>query len=370
MIAIVASLTLGRPVKWIEDRSREPPGRLVRPRLPRPRRAGPQERRHDDRPARSRRSPTTATRDAAADPSKYPAGLFNVITGSYQMPAGVRGGRRGLHEQAARRRRLPLLVPGDRGGPHDRAARRQGRRRDRHGPGRVPDEELHPQGPVPVHTAPTGWEYDSGDYHAALQKALDQIGYGDLLKEQAEKRARGELMGIGISSFTEIVGAGPSKDFDIIGIKMFDSAELRVHPTGSAILRLGVQSQGQGHETTFAQIVAEELGHPGVQGQGRGGRHGHGAVRPRHVRVALHAGRRRGDRDRRRARSRRRPATSPRTCSSARPTTSSGRPASGTSRAPRPGQDDRGARVRRLHQPSRRGWRPASRRPTTTTRPT
>ena len=69
-------------------------------------------------------------------------------------------------------------------------------------------------------------------------------------------------MGIGISSFTEIVGAGPSKDFDIIGIKMFDSAEIRVHPTGSAILRLGVQSQGQGHETTFAQIVAEELGIP------------------------------------------------------------------------------------------------------------
>jgi carbon-monoxide dehydrogenase large subunit len=112
------------------------------------------------------------------------------------------------------------------------------------------------------YTSATGWEYDSGDYHGALQKALDQIGYGDLLKEQAEKRARGELMGIGISSFTEIVGAGPSKDFDIIGIKMFDSAELRVHPTGSAILRLGVQSQGQGHETTFAQIVAEELGIP------------------------------------------------------------------------------------------------------------
>ena len=59
--------------------------------------------------------------DAAADPSKYPAGLFNEITGSYQMPA-VRGGRRGLHEQAARGSRLPLLVPGHRGGPHHRAA--------------------------------------------------------------------------------------------------------------------------------------------------------------------------------------------------------------------------------------------------------
>jgi len=113
----------------------------------------------------------------------------------------------------------------------------------------------------PYHT-PTGWDYDSGDYHAALQKALDIIGYDDLRKEQAEKRANGELMGIGISSFTEIVGAGPSHTFDLIGIKMFDSAEIRVHPTGSAIIRIGVQTQGQGHETTFAQIVAEELGIP------------------------------------------------------------------------------------------------------------
>src|SRR5262249_11686878 len=107
-----------------------------------------------------------------------------------------------------------------------------------------------------------GWTYDSGDYHGALRKAMDIIGYEALRKEQAEKRARGELMGIGISSFTEIVGAGPSKDFDILGIKMFDSAEIRVHPTGKAIARFGTKSQGQGHETTYAQIVAEELGIP------------------------------------------------------------------------------------------------------------
>src|SRR5262249_16566897 len=89
-----------------------------------------------------------------------------------------------------------------------------------------------------------------------------KIGYQALRKEQAEKRARGELMGIGISSFTEIVGAGPSKDFDILGIKMFDSCELRVHPTGKAIARFGTKSQGQGHETTYAQIIASELGIP------------------------------------------------------------------------------------------------------------
>jgi carbon-monoxide dehydrogenase large subunit len=105
-----------------------------------------------------------------------------------------------------------------------------------------------------------GWEYDSGNYPAALKKAMEKIGYADLRKEQAEKRARGELMGIGISSFTEIVGAGPSKHFDILGIKMFDSCEIRVHPTGKATARLGTKSQGQGHETTYAQIIAEELG--------------------------------------------------------------------------------------------------------------
>src|SRR5436189_339277 len=91
---------------------------------------------------------------------------------------------------------------------------------------------------------------------------MDMIDYAGLRAEQAEKRARGELMGIGISSFTEIVGAGPSHDFDTLGIKMFDSCEIRVHPTGKVLARLGVQSQGQGHETTFAQIIAEELGFP------------------------------------------------------------------------------------------------------------
>src|SRR5574341_636305 len=62
--------------------------------------------------------------------------------------------------------------------------------------------------------------------------------------------------------FTEIVGAGPSHTFDILGLKMFDSCEVRVHPTGKAIARFGTKSQGQGHETTYAQILAEELGLP------------------------------------------------------------------------------------------------------------
>src|SRR5437773_4530539 len=91
---------------------------------------------------------------------------------------------------------------------------------------------------------------------------MEKIGYAALREEQVERRKRGELMGIGISSFTEIVGAGPSHTFDILGIKMFDSAEIRIHPTGKVIAGFGTKSQGQGHETTYAQIIAQELGIP------------------------------------------------------------------------------------------------------------
>src|SRR5437867_11597868 len=108
--------------------------------------------------------------------------------------------------------------------------------------------------------AALNWTYDSGNYEAALQLAMKNVDYEGLRREQAEKRARGELMGIGISSFTEIVGAGPGKHFDIAGIEMFDSCEIRVHPTGKALARIGVQQQGHSHETTFAQIIAAELG--------------------------------------------------------------------------------------------------------------
>ncbi len=69
-------------------------------------------------------------------------------------------------------------------------------------------------------------------------------------------------MGIGVSFFSEIVGAGPSKNCDILGIAMFDSCEIRIHPTGAAITRMGTKSQGQGHETTYAQIIATEIGIP------------------------------------------------------------------------------------------------------------
>src|SRR6201998_4696113 len=118
------------------------------------------------------------------------------------------------------------------------------------------------------YTSATGWQYDSGDYHTALQKAMDSVGYAKLREEQKAKQEafkRGEtreLMGIGVAFFTEIVGAGPSRHCDILGIAMFDSAEIRIHPTGSGICRLGTKSQGQGHETNYAPIICTELGLP------------------------------------------------------------------------------------------------------------
>ena len=108
----------------------------------------------------------------------------------------------------------------------------------------------------------TGWTYDSGDYAKTMRVAMDIAGYEELRREQADKRARGELMGIGVSFFTEGVGAGPRKHMDILGLAMNDGADLRVHPSGKAVVSISAQTQGQGHETTFAQIVAEELGIP------------------------------------------------------------------------------------------------------------
>src|SRR5258708_39841558 len=85
-------------------------------------------------------------------------------------------------------------------------------------------------------------------------------GYDDLRREQAQRRERGEYMGIGLSFFTEGVGAGPRGPMDIMGLGMADGADLRVHPTGKAVPALPGQTQGPRHETPVAQLVAQEPG--------------------------------------------------------------------------------------------------------------
>jgi carbon-monoxide dehydrogenase large subunit len=260
VIAIAVSFLLGKPIKWIEDRMEN----LQADSFARDYHIDAELALRKDGTITGLRVKTLADHgcaDAAANPSKFPAGLFSIITGSYDMQAAH------VEVDAAYTNKPP-------GGVAYRCSFRV--TEAVHAVERMADIAAHELGidpadfrlrnfirpeQFPYHSA-TGWEYDSGNYPAALELAMERIGYRELRREQAEKRARGELMGIGISSFTEVVGAGPSHTFDILGLKMFDSAEIRVHPTGKAIARFGTKSQGQGHETTYAQIVAEELGIP------------------------------------------------------------------------------------------------------------
>jgi len=260
VIAIAASVFVGKPIKWIEDRMEN----LQADSFARDYHMKAELAAKKDGTMTALRIKTLADHgyaDAAANPSKFPAGLFSVCTGSYDLkhafaevdgvytnkpPGGIayRCSFRVTEAAHAIERMVDVLA--------------QKLEMD---PAELRFKNFIPPEKFPYRSA-LGWEYDSGNYPAALKMAMEKIGYAELRKEQAEKRQRGELMGIGISSFTEIVGAGPSKHFDILGIKMFDSCELRVHPTGKAIARFGTKSQGQGHETTYAQIIAEELGIP------------------------------------------------------------------------------------------------------------
>ncbi|MFO7172636.1 MAG: aerobic carbon-monoxide dehydrogenase large subunit [Bacillota bacterium] len=258
VVAVVGSMLTGRPVKWVETRTEN----LASTHFARDYHMTVEIAATREGQVKALRVHTVADHgafDAQAVPSKWPAGLFNICTGSYtfeaahvvvdavytnKAPGGV------AHRCSFRVTEASYLI--------ERAMDilAQELKMD---PAELRRKNLIPADKFPW-KSPTGWVYDSGNYHHTLDYALNLIGYKELRKEQAEKRARGELMGIGISFFTEIVGAGPSKHFDILGIKMFDSAEIRVHPTGKAIVRLGTRHQGQGHETTYAQIVAEELG--------------------------------------------------------------------------------------------------------------
>ncbi|MFL5088070.1 MAG: aerobic carbon-monoxide dehydrogenase large subunit [Xanthobacteraceae bacterium] len=264
--AIVASIVTGRPVKWVEDRIEN----LSSTAFARDYHMKAEIAATRDGKVTGMRVYTIADHgafDACADPSKWPAGFFNIVTGSYDFPAahvivdGVYTNKApgGVAYRCSFRvteaaycieRAMDIL------------ARKLGM-----DPAELRIKNLIRREQFP-YTSALGWEYDSGDYHTALQKAMDSVNYRQLREEQKARQEafrRGEtreLMGIGVAFFTEIVGAGPSRNCDILGIAMFDSAEIRIHPTGTGIARLGTKSQGQGHETTYAQIIATELGLP------------------------------------------------------------------------------------------------------------
>ncbi len=258
--AAVAAITTGRSVKWMEDRSENLMSTgFARDYVMRGAIAATSEGK-----ILAVRVVTLADHgafNATAQPTKFPAGFFHVFTGSYDIeaahcqvtgvytnkaPGGV------AYACSFRIAEAVYLIERlvDCLAAELEADPAQLRLANLIAPDQFPYESK------------TGWMYDSGDYPRALRKTLAIAGYDELRREQADKRERGELMGIGLSFFTEAVGAGPRRHMDILGLGMNDGAALRIHPTGKAQLAISVQTQGQGHETTFAQIVAQELGIP------------------------------------------------------------------------------------------------------------
>ncbi len=112
------------------------------------------------------------------------------------------------------------------------------------------------------HPVITGLTYDSGNYQRTLDRAVDHAGYAALRAEQAEGRKQGRLIGIGVTTYVEICGLGPSQVAGAVGFQggLWESAIVRFHPTGKVNVFIGASPHGQGEETTFAQIVASQLG--------------------------------------------------------------------------------------------------------------
>ena len=258
LCAIVGSMLSGRPVKWVEDRSEN----LMSTSFARDYHMHGEIAASRDGTIQAVRVHVLADHGAfngAAQPSKFPAGFFGVFTGSYDLAAAY------CHVRGVYTNKAPGGVAYSCSFRITEAVYLVERMVDMlalelgQDPAELRLKNLLRPDQFP-YTCATGWVYDSGDYARTLRLAMDQAGYAGLRREQAARRERGELMGIGVSFFTEAVGAGPRNHMDILGLGMADGAELRVHPTGTAVLRISVQTQGQGHETTFAQIVAEELG--------------------------------------------------------------------------------------------------------------
>jgi len=258
VVATAASLLLGHPVKWIEDRTEN----LISTGFARDFHMHGELALKSDGTITGLRVNLLSDNGAFyadAQPTKFKAGLFHIVTGSYDIPAAH------VSAEGAYTNKAP-------GGVAYRCSFRVTEasymierlvQNAAYEIGMDPTElrlkNFIKKEQFPYESA-TGFVYDSGDYHTAMNLALEKIGYADLRREQEEARALGKLYGVGVASFTEVVGAGPSHDYDILGLKMNDGAELRIHPTGKAILKISSQTQGQGHETTFAQIVASELG--------------------------------------------------------------------------------------------------------------
>ncbi|MEK6719575.1 MAG: xanthine dehydrogenase family protein molybdopterin-binding subunit [Chloroflexota bacterium] len=132
----------------------------------------------------------------------------------------------------------------------------------------IPPDQFPYENPSGLGTASGGAKIyiDSGNYEPALNKALTTAGYYEMDKAKADARKRGKLLGVGLSTYIEVCGVAPSKWIGAVGegwgAAMWESSNIRVHLTGKVVVTMGTQPQGQGHETTYAQIVSHELGIP------------------------------------------------------------------------------------------------------------
>lgn len=260
VVSILASILTERPVKWIEDKT----GNLISTGFGRDVYLRGELALRDDGRILGVRMHTTSDHGAFfadAQPSKFKIGLMHSAFACYDIPVahltstGVYTNKApgGVAYRCSFRvteamyfqERMVHAAAEDLGIDQAEIRRRNF----------VRDDDF-------PHRTPFGFLTDSGQYAKCLELGLEAIDYEGFRREQAQARKEGRRLGIGISTMTEPLGAGNSREYDILGIKMFDAAELRVHMSGKAILRTGAKTQGQGHETTWAQIVAHELGIP------------------------------------------------------------------------------------------------------------
>ncbi len=285
--AIAGSIVAGVPVKWIEDRSEN----LMSTGFARDYIM------HAEMCAKDGK--ITGLRvdviadhgafDSTAQPTKFPAGFFHIVCGSYDLQAAH------VKVKAVYTNKAP-------GGVAYRCSFRITEavylvERMVHALAMemgVDQAELRMRSFIAPEQFPyettTGWTYDSGNYAETMKVAMEIAGYDDLLREQKEKRARGELMGIGVSFFTEGVGAGPRKHMDILGLAMNDGADLRVHASGKAVVSLSRSDPGAGPRDDVRADRRRGARDPARERRSPARRHRQVAVRARDVRLALDPG--------------------------------------------------------------------------------
>ena len=299
--AIVASIVTGRPVKWVEDRIEN----LSTTAFARDFHMETEIACTKDGKVLAMRCYTIADHgafDACANATKWPAGLFSIISGSYDFPDRLLPGRRRLHQQGAGRGRLSLLVPRHRGGLRDRARHGHHGAEARHGSGRVPDEEPDPPRAVPLHVGVRlavrlgrlSDRHDQGDGGGRLQQAA-RGAEGEAGRVPARRDPRGD-------GHRRRVLHRDRRRRAVAQLRHPRHRDVRLrrdpHPSDrQRHLPARHQVAGPGPRDDLRPDHRQRARHRGRQHHGRGRQHRHGAVRARHLRVALDAGVGRRDRD-------------------------------------------------------------------------